>query len=389
MKNEYDKGGMKAPDVDCLNRALKMRQFVRAHKSDHTIADVQSLLTGYQSPQQEYHKVTEDEAVTASAQTTINILTDNNRTRYEALTEDEYECDRNLIEEVCSINIKIYLERKNRPFAVCINKAMLNVGILTLGDLVREYESENDRKLIKAMKILLSNFPKKLIKIAECYNENDEETNSMEFLCLEDGRRLKIETITAKEYQTTLKTFMGKTERCDFKTKLNAQNFNDDNITRMRKNCHNSKLRNIYFRLTHNDFFTRLRMKKYKMVESDECERCCNNIETTKHLFYDCVQVKNIWIIFNEIMTKIGKGEDSVRKYEDIYKIPVLESITIVKLRIIQEMVQIIRPKEWNMNKVLNLIKELKNMECYNSKINGSKNKFKNKWLIFENILRQ
>jgi hypothetical protein len=210
----------------------------------------------------------------------------------------------------------------------------------------------------------------------------------MEFLCLEDGRRLKIETITAKEYQTTLKTFMGKTERCDFKTKLNAQNFNDDNITRMRKNCHNSKLRNIYFRLTHNDFFTRFRMKKYKMVESDECERC-NNIETTKHLFYECIQAKNIWIIFNEILTKVGKSEDSVRKYEDIYEIPVLESITIVKLRIIQEMVQIVRPKEWNMNKVLNLIGELKNMECYNSKINGSKNKFKNKWLIFENILRQ
>jgi hypothetical protein len=35
----------------------------------------------------------------------------------------------------------------------------------------------------------------------------------------------------------------------------------------------NPKLRNIYFRLIHNDFFTGVRMKKYRMTKDDECPR--------------------------------------------------------------------------------------------------------------------
>jgi hypothetical protein len=389
MKNEYDQGGMKVPDMNCLNRAMKMRQFVRASNSNHSIAQIQLMLTGGRQTQQEYRKITEEEAVIASAQTTVNILTDFNRKSYESLSEEEYESDRNLIEEVCSINVNTYLERMNRPFAVCVNRIVMNNGVVTLGELVREYESENDDKILKAMKITLANFPKKLIKIAECYNDNvDENSSSMQYLRLEDGRRINIEIITAKEFQITLKKFMNKTEKCDFPARLDVPGFDNANINKMRMNCHNSKLRNIYFRLTHNDFFTRVRMKKYKMVDSDECERCTNQ-ETTRHLFYECVHANNIWQTFNEIMRRIGKNEDMVQKYEDIYEIPKLQAITILKLKIIQEMVQIKRPKTWSEENVIKLIRDLKNMECYNAKINKTKEKFDIKWSIFENILRQ
>jgi hypothetical protein len=393
MKNDYDKGGMKVPDIDCLNRALKMRQYVRAYNSNHTISEIQSILAGseenYRCPKQEYCKITEDEAVSASAQVTINVLTDNNRKIYENLTEEEYECDRNLIKEICSINTTTYLVRKNRPLAVCVNKAIVNAGILTLGELVREYESENDPKMNKLMKISLSNFPKKLIKIAECFNEGiHEENNLLKHLRLENGMRIQVESVTAKELQNTLKVYMNKIEKCDFKTKLDVQYFDDANIMRMRQNCLNSKLRNIYFRLTHNDFFTRVRMKKYKMVESNECERC-NNEETTKHLLWECVHVNNIWSIFNAIMFKIGRNDDLVRNYDNIYDIPISSAIAVVKLKVIQEMVQIIRPKMWNMNKMLNLIRDLKNIESYNAKINRSTDKFNKKWSIFEKILKQ
>ena len=393
MKNDYDKGGMKVPDTDCLNRALKMRQYVRAYKSNHTISEIQSILAGNEEhcrcPKQEYHKVTEDEAVSASAQSTINILTDNNRKIYEGLTEEEYECDINLIKEVCSINTRTYLERKNRPFAICMNKAIFNAGILTLGELVREYESENDPKMNKLMKISLSNFPNKLIKIAECFNEGIyEENNLLRHLRLENGMRIQVEAVTAKELQNTLKVFMNKIEKCDFKKRLDVQYFDDENIMRMRQNCRNSKLRNIYFRLTHNDFFTRVRMKKYKMVESNECERC-NSEETTKHLLWECVHANNIWSIFNVIMSKIGRNTDSVGNYDNIYDIPASPAIAIVKLKIIQEMVQVVRPKMWNMSKMINLIRELKNIESYNAKINRIVNKLNNKWSIFENILKQ
>jgi hypothetical protein len=35
MKNEYELGGMKVADVECLDRSFKLRQFIRAQKSNH------------------------------------------------------------------------------------------------------------------------------------------------------------------------------------------------------------------------------------------------------------------------------------------------------------------------------------------------------------------
>ncbi len=123
-------------------------------------------------------------------------------------------------------------------------------------------------------------------------------------------------------------------------------------------------------------------------VESNECERC-NIEETTKHLLWECVHANNIWSIFNVIMSKIGRNTDSVGNYDNIYDIPASPAIVIVKLKIIQEMVQVVRPKMWNMSKMINLIRDLKNIESYNAKINRMVNKFNNKWSIFENILKQ
>ena len=41
FKNEYLDGGLNMTDVNCLNRALKLRQFVRANSVDHPIKIIQ------------------------------------------------------------------------------------------------------------------------------------------------------------------------------------------------------------------------------------------------------------------------------------------------------------------------------------------------------------
>jgi hypothetical protein len=37
MKNNYSEGGMKVTDVESLERSLKLKQFFRAHNSNHVI----------------------------------------------------------------------------------------------------------------------------------------------------------------------------------------------------------------------------------------------------------------------------------------------------------------------------------------------------------------
>jgi hypothetical protein len=136
-----------------------------------------------------------------------------------------------------------------------------------------------------------------------------------------------------------LKNALKKIEVLDVRNKLGIDNFDEDNIIRFRSNCKNSKLRNIYFRLIHNDFFTHVRMKKYKMTQTDKCPRC-SQTETSKHLLWECKHVQNIWSLFNTLMNQTSNSKESINNYEDIFQPCELLSINMIKIKIIQELIQ-------------------------------------------------
>ena len=271
LKNNYENGGLKIPDVECLDRSLKLKQFIRAHNSNHFIKTLQRNLTKGDI-KQEYYNISETEDICRSAQETINYITDHNRGLYKEIQQDEYEADKNLIDEVSSINLRTYLKRKNRVFALCVLKQINEKGIITLGELMSAYEYESDTNTNKSMKIVINSFPKHLQNIAKCFNE---ETNSsrevLEYILLKPHTRTLLDSLTTKDLQITLKNALNRVETLNYDTRLGTVNFNIDNVVNFRNNCKNSKLRNIYFRLIHNDFFTYARMYKYKMTENDEC----------------------------------------------------------------------------------------------------------------------
>jgi hypothetical protein len=205
-----------------------------------------------------------------------------------------------------------YLTRKNKVFLVCLIKPLTKNGITTLGELIQAYEYESDEKLIKSMKIIISSFPKILVNISKCYNEEiNSDNEDMKYMLIAPRTRKNLITITVKELQVTLKNALKKIDVLDVKNKLGIDNFDEENITRFRSNCKNPKLRNIYFRLIHNDFFTHVRMKKYRMTVTDECPRC-GITETSKHLLYECAHVRNIWSLFNNLMSQIGNDQQCI-----------------------------------------------------------------------------
>ena len=62
LKNEISEGGLNITDIDCLNRALKLKQFIRANNSKHPIKQIQkycSEKSGYNSTGilKEYNKM--------------------------------------------------------------------------------------------------------------------------------------------------------------------------------------------------------------------------------------------------------------------------------------------------------------------------------------------
>jgi hypothetical protein len=386
MKNDFINGGMKVTDVECLDRSLKLKQFIRASTANHAISKIQNMITLHSSLQQEYFKITEEEPICKTAQETINIITDGNRKEYTERTQDQFETDKNLIEEVASINIKTFLKRKKKEFHLCMLTELTKMDIITLGDLTQALEYENDRKKTKLMEMILGVFPAILQKIAKCYND-ELNTNLLEIktMKMDDDKRLDIRTISVKEFQKVLKKRMKKVEVQDFDIRLGINNFDNKNIPKFRRTCQNSKLRNIYFRLINNDFFTRERMTKYKMIQDDTCPRC-NNIETTKHLLFECNQVAKIWKLFNTLMSDVNQGENKVEHYDDVYKSCVNPASSLIKIKVIQSLIQIQRPSNWTRNNLLDILKEIKNIEKYNSLKNRTLEKFERKWNPFKDI---
>jgi hypothetical protein len=329
---------------------------------------------------QEYYKITTLEDVCHSAQDTLNVIIDHNRETYKTIDQEELETDKNLIDEISSINLKTYLKRKNRVLAVCVLKKLNDNGITTLGELMLAHEYEEDINLNKAMKIVINSFPKHLINIAKCYNEDincDDER--LEYMLLKPHNRTLLTTVTTKDLQVTLKIALNRIESLNFDEKLGTVNFDPANINNFRGNCRNSKLRNIYFRLIHNDFFTHSRMFRYKMTSNDKCPRC-GEIESTMHLLWECDHVKHIWSLYNELVQSVGVQQDKILKYDDVYSATTSGVVNLVKIRVIQELIQIDRPRNWTRSHINKIVVDLINTEKYNATESHSIRKFSSRW---------
>jgi hypothetical protein len=108
-------------------------------------------------------------------------------------------------------------------------------------------------------------------------------------------------------------------------------------------------------------------MFRYKMVNNNKCKRC-GDVETYKHLMWECKEARQIWKVFNEYLTKTNQQEVRVLEYEKLYTIGSMGFVNKVKMRVIQEMIQINRPANWTMENINWNLKELKSLELFNAK---------------------
>ncbi len=394
MKNEYSKGGLNITDIDCLNKSLKLRQYIRACKSNHSVRDVQ-LICMHRSRNnnmlaQDYDVRLEIEPVCHKAYDTLNIITDYTRKRF--FGEDENNINSMIaINQIANTNIESFLFRKNNVLLSCIYEQLKNEGITSYLDLVLAAETEMVRSKCKIFEMFINVFPKYYRDVANSFDENiNIRQDNITHILSEEGLWVRIEEITTKELQWLLKHAMNKIKAANFSSRIKIEVSEDINIMQFRTDCKNPQLRNIHFRLLHNDFYTHERMFKYKMTNSPKCPRC-NNIETTQHLLWECRDSKIIWNLYNGILRKVNLQNMTVESYKDIYKTESINMLSILKMKIIKEFIQIIRPQYWNAEKVEKIINQARKMELHNA---SKKNEYeyekinkKGKNLTFSKIL--
>jgi hypothetical protein len=388
LKNDYTNGGLKATDVECLNMSLKLKQYIRAGKSNHVIKDIQQKCLedsqNLEMFQQDFGKINNSEAVVEVAQTALNVMIEHNRKIVCESSGEESMCNIT-INQISSINIKQYLRKNNKVMALCIYNHALN-DCENLLELVREAETERDRKRSKTLEMILRNFPKEFRNIALSFDDEvNNISNTISEIRIKDDCWIKMEDLTVKQIQPILKTALNKVTQLDVKMKVGINNFENSNHIKFREQCSSTKMRALYFRLVNKDFFSYERMLKFKMSDNDKCPRC-QETETTKHMLWSCKESKRIWQAFNKILSTSNMDSELILDYEDLYKVTNISAITHSKMKIIQEMIQIIRPNKWDESKVLKSIQEVANIEKYIAIKNNKLQNWITKWKVIKNL---
>ena len=169
--------------------------------------------------------------------------------------------------------------------------------------------------------MVLQAFPVGLVELASTFNENDNvEMNAGYIIMGKNKNWLDLNKITTKELQSILKINLGKISAQDHRAKLGIEEFNKENILKFRRKCKNIKLRHVFFRLISGDIFSKERMCRYRMINNNTCERC-QQVESTRHLLWECVESRNIWDLFNLWLVHNNPMSNSINEYQDIFNI--------------------------------------------------------------------
>jgi hypothetical protein len=120
-----------------------------------------------------------------------------------------------------------------------------------------------------------SNFEPNLIEVAKNFsNDVNTELLALTHFYIGNDTFVPLHDITVKQLQSVLKSALCKTSKTEFERKLQIYDFDPDCIMKVRKQISNVKLRNIFYMLIDNNFFTKTKMLKFKMTNSAECDRC-------------------------------------------------------------------------------------------------------------------
>ena len=118
------------------------------------------------------------------------------------------------------------------------------------------------------------------------------------------------------------------------------------------------------------------------MTQDSKCPRWSLE-ETTPHLLWECHESRKIWSLFNKLLDEHQCSVFKIANYEDLYKTERNSAISIIKMKIIQQLIQIERPKDWCKATIVCLITQLIDYDFCNSKGKNEIDRTKLKWGTF------
>jgi len=384
LKQQYNRGGLQAPDIGNINTALKVRQFLRAMITEHPISLIQKFQLekiGYDEYyKNEFAKICRTDPVIRTFQLACNHFTDYFRRSCDSLPLPDPANLGGAVSLVASTDVLEYLMRHKKLLIINRFGPLANIGVITYKQLFNESRYPRSDQLGTLAKYILSFFPQAWGEALLLPTEINSEVNYEWEFPAQNLQLIPHSQITVKKLRNTLlevvmpqpPSFM------DYQKFELEQPDLFEPFSKIRKYFRMPRDRFFKYRILQGDIFCNSRMFKFKMVNSNECNFCADGgeIETIKHMIWSCPRAESLWNYVKQICRRAFNIEYVT--YDTVIlgsknPIPVLENIILIGLKLVMSKD---RSQSIDNQVFINRVNNLRLIE---------KNSFKNKQALFKN----
>ncbi len=207
------------------------------------------------------------------------------------------------INVLASTDIIEYFKRKSIPLVIYRFRALANQGISNLHELLNEYKYPRSDNLRNCAQEILSFFPTDWLNSINEASEINSDVDYSETYFVNRWQPVKHRLVTVKG----LKEIMLQKNAAVAHPYTNYEKFELPNVENHTANpfvlarnaLHAPRDKFHKYRILQGDIFCNSRMYRFKMVSSPNCNTCPNEVESIKHLLWDCPRSARAWEYLN------------------------------------------------------------------------------------------
>jgi exonuclease III len=295
MKKSKKDGGISAPDIYCINKALKVKQFLRSNdpKSSHFIVTLQNHLVG------DIRLLNVCNSKCKFINSAIKYINELGIMAIEEICENKenLKINKYYYDLAASINLVTYFKIGNQnDIAVMYARNLAkSIGISNIKHFLNEHKFPRYQNFIEYISFNF-NASKHLFSILSNRKKLDEDVNIMENFPIGNNKVMGIDKITTKILTNRF---------------INGNKENNSSGDKFLRYGQHPKENEVHWLHFHGGCLSRDKLYRMKLIETNQCEMCRVK-QDTDHIFKYCINAINMWGTLKSDF-KIEFNDDEVR----------------------------------------------------------------------------
>ena len=321
LKGPILEGGLNAPDIFSLNRALKFKKWLRlTNNQSHPASVIQDRLLFLDGIPDKFPQVINKKVLSKLtcpfyrlALETNNLLSEINY-RHLQINHVRNEIESEQLTFIASHPIPSSIYIWDKPNRAQILRRTSILGIANLGALIMFHNANPHGLAWLEIQQCLRAFPKMWVTLLSERTDWRPNSYTNEFIHIGDGKWHSGTNIPSRYIRLLLtKQSCTPVEKFDLITKHNLDYDCPAMITTPNnpfdmKNIKSTYLKTLQYKILHRAFTTRSRLFLYKIIDSPLCPFCEEEDDNLKHALYSCELSKLTWSNFQRWLNKYDIG---------------------------------------------------------------------------------